>query len=400
MGPSTDRLIASPKGWQPDWLTSEFSLALIDALGSDNMCFVGGAVRDSLLGISATDVDIATPHTPEAVQRLLGKASIKTIPTGLQHGTITAVYGGATCEITTLRRDVATDGRRAVVEFTDSWQADALRRDFTINALYVTSNGMIYDPVKGLDDLRDKVVRFIGDAEKRIEEDALRILRFYRFTGLFASQIDENGHVACRKCREMLDGLSVERTRDELLKILRLTNLASSITHMKEAGILNRIYGDGWLSAPIEVYCINETRLKAPIDPLVRLYVLSSDLLSAVEIAEKFKLSNLDRRFLLTLERACQHSHLETEKDIRRSLYIYGKPATLAAAIVRSNTIYDTVSQVSHDWPIPEFPLKGRDLIALGATAGPELGETLTRLEENWIESDFSLTKDQLLATL
>lgn len=400
MGPPTDRLIAPPKGWQPVWLTSEFSLALIDALGPENVCFVGGAVRDSLLGNSVTDIDIATSHTPDVVQRLLGNASIKAIPTGLQHGTITAVCEGAACEITTLRRDVVTDGRRAAVEYTDSWQADAERRDFTINALYVTPDGMIYDPMDGLVDLRNNIVRFIGDAEKRIEEDALRILRFYRFSGLFSGKIDDAGQAACKKNIKLLDGLSVERIRDEMLKVLKLAELIPTIKIMQEADILNRIFGERWLPASIEAYCANEVRLKAPVNPLVRLYALSRGLLSAVEVAKKFKLSGQERLFLVNVERASAQPDLKTERDVRRTLYLFGKPSTLAASVIQDNSSYETVFEVSYGWPIPEFPLKGRDMIALGATAGPELGETLTRLEENWIASDFSLTKDQLLAKL
>lgn len=400
MGLPTDFLIDRPEGWKPDWLSSDFSTAIIKALGSDNVCFVGGVVRDSLLGLAVADVDMATSHTPETVQRLLNDASIKTVPTGFKHGTITAMHGGQSCEITTLRRDVATDGRYAEVEFTDDWQADAERRDFTINALYVTPEGNIFDPMGGVSDLHEKKVRFIGNAEERIEEDALRILRFYRFSAKFAEKIDEAGQAACKKSIEMLDGLSIERIRDELLKIFMLADIRPTIFLMQEGGVMRQLFGNKWQPALIETYCANEARLSAPVNPLARLYMLVSGLLSATETAKKFKLSNQERRFLVNVERANQQSSLETERAARRALYLFGKPATLAATVIQGNGSYDTVSQVSHEWSIPIFPLKGRDLIKNGVAAGPKLGEALARLENSWIEGDFSLTKAQLLKLL
>lgn len=392
-----DCLIAPPKGWKPDWLISEFSIKIIDALGADNVCFVGGAVRDSLLGLAVSDVDLATSHVPEDVQRLLGEASIKAIPTGLKHGTITAVRDGASCEITTLRRDVSTDGRRADVEFTDDWQTDAERRDFTVNAIYATPKGVIFDPVGGFSDLQQKRVRFIGNAGERIAEDALRILRFYRFSARFADQIDKAGQAACMKYVDMLDRLSVERIRDELLKILTLEEVMPIITCMQEGLALQQIFGDNWSPAPIYAYCTNEVRLEAPIDPLVRLYVLSSSQLSATEMVTKFKLSNDDRRFLLNVERASKQAMLETEKDIRRTLYLFGRPATLAATIVQGQSSYSTAFRLLQEWSVPDFPVKGQDLIEQGAEAGPKLGDMLAHIEKRWIESDFSLTRDQLL---
>ncbi len=398
MGPPTDQLIDPPLGWSPDWLYGDFFSAIIEALGVDTVCFVGGAVRDGLLDLPVADIDMATSHRPDVVQRLLGDASIKTIPTGLKHGTVTAVQAGRSCEITTLRRDVDTDGRHADVEFTDDWQADAERRDFTINALYLTSGGKIFDPVGGVVDLQKKKVRFIGDAEQRIREDALRILRFYRFSARFAEHIDQAGQTACINCIEMIDGLSVERVRDELLKIFSTTNIVPIVTQMEKGRVLHQVFGVDWESNTIEAYCANEARLNAPVNPLVRLYMLSSSLLSASETAAKFKLSNDERWLLEEIEKVVRHQPVEKEADIRRSFYLYGKSATTAAQVIRGDAAYGLVEQLSRDWAIPVFPVKGRDLIALGAQAGPELGDALASLEQKWIASDFSLTKDQLTA--
>lgn len=399
MGPPNNQLIDPPAGWAPDWLHVNFFSAIIEALGADTVCFVGGAVRDGLLGLSVSDIDMATSHRPDAVRRLLADASIKTIPTGLKHGTVTAVQAGRSCEITTLRRDVDTDGRHADVEFTDDWQADAERRDFTINALYLTPEGKIFDPVGGLADLRQKKVRFIGDAAQRIREDALRILRFYRFSARFAEEIDQAGQAACTNCIDLIDGLSVERVRDELLKIFLATDIMSTITLMDKSRVLQRVFGDEWRPAPIEAYCANEARLNAPVNSLVRLFMLSGSQLSASETASKFKLSGDDRRFLEAIEKVCRQQPVETAADIRRSFYMFGKPATTTAQVIQGSAAYGLVEQMSRDWVVPTFPLKGRDLIALGTEAGPKLGDALADLEQKWIASDFSLTKDQLLAS-
>ena len=397
MAPQIDDLIDPPAGWAPDWLKSDFYAAIIAVLGEDNVCVVGGAVRDSLLGLSVSDVDMATTLEPEDVQRLLAGAAIKTIPTGFKHGTVTAVRAGGSCEITTLRRDVATDGRYADVSFTDNWKADAERRDFTINALYVTPAGKIFDPVGGLADLKQKRVRFIGDAEQRIREDALRILRFYRFSARFAKQVDKTGQAACASCVEMIDGLSMERVRDELLKLFLTADVTSVVTLMEKSGVMRRLFGDEWQSDAIRSYFASESRSKAPVNTLVRLFILSGGLLTARETASKFKLSNDNRRYLEQIELATKDASFESEAGIRRSFYMFGKAATAAACVIRDGSHYGLVKRLSEDWTVPDFPLKGRDLMAQGAEAGPALGGALAELELKWIASDFSLTKNQLL---
>lgn len=397
MGLPVEQLTDPPTDWAPEWLTSEFSRKIIHALGSETACFVGGAVRDSLLGLPVADVDLATSHTPERVMKLLCNATIKAIPTGLDHGTITAVLGNQSCEITTLRRDLATDGRHADVEFTEDWHADAARRDFTINALYATPDGQIFDPVDGLSDLKARKVRFIGDAEERIREDALRILRFYRFSARFADSIDEAGQAACVKFVDMIDGLSVERIRDELLKIFALQDIIPTIRLMQESRAMHRIFGHGWQPASVEAYCSNETSLSATINPMVRLYMLTYGLLSAKQLAVKLKLSNQERRFLVTVELAMQQGMFEKNEDIRRSLYLYGGAATMAVSVMHGADDFERAQKLSREWTVPKFPVKGRDLMAMGLEAGPAMGEMLDRLEESWVSSDFSIFKSQLL---
>lgn len=396
-GPPVDQLIAPPSGWTPEWLTSKFSTKIIRALGPETVCFVGGAVRDSLLGLIATDIDVATSHPPERVLDLLARASIKAIPTGLEHGTITAVQGDQSYEITTLRRDVATYGRHADVEYTEDWRADAERRDFTINALYAAPKGQIFDPVGGLSDLTARKVRFIGDAEKRINEDALRILRFYRFSARYADNIDEAGQAACIKFTDLIDGLSVERIRDELLKIFILPDILPTIDLMQQSRVMHRIFDDKWQPASFRTYCSNETTLAATINPLVRLYMVSCGSLSAKQVAEKFKLSKQERRILINVELAIQKAANQNSCDIRRSLYLYGGDATMAASVLCNTESYKCAQKLSREWSVPVFPVKGQDLMDMGIKAGPAMGEMLGRLEGSWLDSDFSLSKSQLL---
>lgn len=234
-------LLEPPAGWSPAWLTSEVSQKIITALGKENVRFVGGAVRDSLLGQTASDIDMATTHSPEKVCELLRGQGIKALETGMQHGTVTAVWKRHSCEITTLRRDVETDGRHATVAFTDDWREDAKRRDFTINSLYATADGEIFDPFGGLEDLSNNRVRFIGDAETRIREDALRIYRFFRFSARFNAQLDEEGVAACRARAADVSGLSRERVRDELLKLLSASGALQYVAALNDIGGLPAI---------------------------------------------------------------------------------------------------------------------------------------------------------------
>ncbi|MCH7958052.1 MAG: CCA tRNA nucleotidyltransferase, partial [Proteobacteria bacterium] len=282
------------------WITAPETVAVVEALAAEGaeVRFVGGCVRDAVLQRPVEDIDIATPEPPERVIALLGKAGIKAIPTGIEHGTVTAVIGEARFEITTLRVDVETDGRRAKVAFTDDWTADAARRDFTINTLSCTLAGDIYDPMGGLDDLGRRRVRFVGNAEKRIEEDVLRLLRFFRMYAVYGRPPpDIEALAACRALAPRLPGLSGERVRDEVFRILMAPDAADTVVLMRGEGVLEQILpeaGDvgrlrllSWLeTSAIKVATVAPDRLRR----LAAL--LDVDAAGAGSVAARLRLSN------------------------------------------------------------------------------------------------------------
>ena len=383
---------------QADWLHTPFVQGIVTALGADNIKFVGGAVRDTLLGRAVADIDAATRHKPQQTIKLLNAAGIKTIPTGLKHGTITAVLGRKTVEITTLRVDVETDGRHAEVAFTKDWQEDAARRDFTFNALYAAPDGTVFDPFGGLDDLKAGKVRFIGDATARIEEDALRIMRFFRFFGRYGQgEPDVAAVAACTDKRQMLAQLSIERIRDELLKIMALPQQQLPLGPMGKCGLLQEIYGSEFQAARIEAFLEGEDRSGAEINALLRFYFLAPSSLGAAGIAKKFKLSGEDRKFLLSFDRLQRQPAPQTENELHRAIYSFGAAAVRARAVGLSNELYKQTVGVCDSWQAPELPVRGRDLLALGWEPGPEMGACLARLESQWLESGFRLSRDQLL---
>lgn len=275
--------------------------------------FVGGCVRDALLGIanSKTDVDMATPATPDAITAILEKAGIKAVPTGIDHGTITAVYGGVKVEITTLRRDIETNGRHAVVRFGTSWEDDAARRDFTLNALYADADGTLHDYNGGIADARAGRVRFIGIPAARIEEDYLRILRFFRFTARFAVLLDAEGLAACTAARAGLAHLSAERVRDELWKILALSKPLQAVQPMIDAGVLQELLPDTYnveRLARLADYEHDNHVLPVPVVRLAALCVATEGL------QEILKLSNREAGWLKLIAASLQQTTL---KDLR-----------------------------------------------------------------------------------
>ena len=383
---------------QAEWLAAPFTKAVVAALGAENIKFVGGAVRDTLLGLGVADIDAATPLKPAETMALLNAANIKVIPTGLKHGTVTAVQGRQTIEITTLRIDTETDGRHAEVAFTTDWFEDAKRRDFTFNALYAGPDGDLFDPFEGVADLKAGVVRFIGNASDRIEEDALRILRFYRFFGKYGQGVPNAEAVAaCSEKRKMLTRLSVERVRDELMKIMAQTNPEEVITLMERCGALQEIFGANYSSEKIMAFIANEIQLNAPVNLFVRLYLLGQPSLDAVAAARKFKLSNEERRFLVRFEKLQSGPHPKTEKEIHKVVYVYGADAVRACAVGWDAERYRLTVEVCDSWAVPQLPVQGSDLLGMGWDAGPKVGKCLKDLENHWVESDFLLSKTQLL---
>ena len=283
-----------------DWTQRADLIQLVAVLGAGNARYVGGAVRDTLLGIAVKDVDIATPLRPLKVIGKLKDAGIQAVPTGIDHGTVTAVLPGGAVEITTLRHDVSTDGRRATVALADEWQDDAARRDFTINARYADpATGEVFDWFGGLEDLAARRVRFIGDARQRIREDHLRILRYFRFQARFRSQpVDKNSEMACSDLAATLKGLSRERVGMEMMNLLSLPDPAPTVARMAELGVLAVILPEAKVAALTELI-VQEDRQNVSPDALRRLAaLLPADVPLAESVASRFRLSGAQKKRL------------------------------------------------------------------------------------------------------
>ena len=369
--------------------------------GAGGICrMVGGCVRDALLGRDIMDVDLACNLLPEEISTRLGNAGVKVIPTGLKHGTITAFIERNTYEVTTLRRDVETDGRHAKVAFTDDWLEDARRRDFTFNALYLDGDGGLYDPCGGLKDLAARRVRFIGDADRRITEDALRILRFFRFAAQIGQgELDPAGLEACVRNKHLIDHLSGERLAQELFKTLAAENLLPIIKVMAESGILRNILPDFGGLDHFTAFVRLERKL-GRCDILGRLSSLIGN--RGASTSRHLKLSNKQANILKRYgAQDFEISPHMNKPDMRRIIYSFGREVFIFSLLKKwaETEIKDGPALLNYaeQWPIPDFPLHGRDLIKAGLTAGPELGEILKKLETEWIASDFSLSKADLL---
>ena len=360
---------------------------LLKALGADQGLtrYVGGAVRDDLLGLPVNDIDLATRIRPEDVVERLEGAGIKAVPTGIEHGTITAVSDGQPVEVTSLRRDVSTDGRRATVAFTDDWQEDAARRDFTINALSADpTSGEIFDYFGGLDDLRARHVRFIGEPLARIAEDHLRILRFFRFHARFgAGEPDAAALDACAARANDLMALSRERIADELLKLLGLPDPALTVAIMLDRAILRPVLPEIAPGAVGALARLITAERQAGIEPdALRRFsaLLPSEPLLAEKIAARLKLSNRARKRLACAAdrrlgdnpRALAY-RVGVECAVDR-LLLAGEPASAASVI---------------HWRIPKLPLGGGTLIAKGVPEGPAVARTLRQIEDRWVDEGF-----------
>ena len=363
------------------WAERPDLAALIAALGPENARYVGGAVRDTLLGIAVKDIDIATPLLPQEVARRLESAKIRSVPTGIEHGTITAILADGPVEITTLRRDVSTDGRRATVAFADNWKEDAARRDFTINALYADPRTRrIDDFFGGLQDLETRHVRFIGDAHERIREDHLRILRYFRFQARFGTQpADKNAEQACTELAATLKGLSRERIAMELLNLLVLPDPAPAVQRMAELGVLPVILPEA-TPEPLTALIAEETRQSAKPDALRRLAaILPADPPAVDAVSARLRLSSAQRKRL-----ASAAARTERIGDPRALAYRIGRAEAIDRLLIAGQPI-----NALNDWEIPRLPLKGGDIVARGIGAGPEIARTLRALEERWIAEGF-----------
>ncbi len=390
------------------WMTAPATRAVVDALGVEGAVvrFVGGCVRDAVLGREVRDVDIATQASPETVTRLLRAAGIKAVPTGVAHGTVTAVTEGAHFEITTLRRDVETDGRHAKVAFTDDWAADAARRDFTLNALYCDPDGTLYDPVGGLEDARQGRVRFVGDARARIEEDALRLMRFFRFHAYYArDEPDAAALAACREMAHLLANLSGERLRDETLKLLAAPEPAAVVSLMIEEGVLGRVLPEVTGVGTLAGLCAIEGDAADPLRRLARL--LRDGQGRAGQVAERLRLSKAETKRLAAM--AAPPVAIDADDDVptqRRALYRVGKAlfADLVylawAAAPGDADAYRAMLATADAWEAPKLPVTGVDVAALGVPTGPEVGRLLAAVEAWWQGGDYRAKRAEALETL
>jgi poly(A) polymerase len=367
---------------------------LLDALGGDKgeTRWVGGCVRDTLLGLEVSDVDLATRLRPEEVIRRLEAARIKAVPTGLAHGTITGIVGGAPVEITTLRRDVATDGRRATIEYTDDWREDAARRDFTINALSADpASGEIFDYFGGLADLEARRVRFIGDPHARIAEDHLRILRFFRFHARFGrNPPDAAGLAACAARANDLMALSRERIADELMKLLALPDPAPTVALMVEQGILRPVLPEIDGAERLLALVAAEQAAGIAADPLRRLAaLLPADPDAAAAIAGRLRLSKRQTRRLV--------SAAQPGLDSPERLAYWLGPTEAIDRILLHGTAEPGLAALPQ-WQKPRLPIGGGNLVERGLKAGPLVAATLQAIEREWVESGFPKDVDALVA--
>jgi tRNA nucleotidyltransferase/poly(A) polymerase len=392
------------------WFSRPETRALFAALnaGGYEARAVGGAVRNTLLGEPVDDVDFATTALPEDTMRLAANAGFKTAPTGLTHGTVTVIVGGQPFEVTTLRRDVETDGRHAQVAFTADWTADAARRDFTINALYADESGAIHDPLgMGVADAEAGRVRFIGDPIARMREDYLRILRFFRFGARYErGPFDGAALAACTSERDGLSRIAIERIRSELLKLLVAKRAADAIAAMAEGCILEAVLPIRFDAAALRHMVALETAHHIAPNPLRRLLAATdADDQKAVKLAATLKLSSAEAAMMEETARLASKPAVLTETNaLRPLLYRLGAEVTLCGLLiawVKSGAAPDDGRwcaglQEVKDWTPKVFPLSGRDLLPAGLEPGPAVGAALKAAEEAWIASDFTLTKDNL----
>ncbi|MDD5585371.1 MAG: CCA tRNA nucleotidyltransferase [Alphaproteobacteria bacterium] len=401
--PKTERLDPHK---QP-WMTAHGARAILDAIASagGDARFVGGAVRDALLGRETGDVDLAVNLPPDRVMKALKKAGIMVVPTGLDHGTVTAVADHKGYEVTTLRYDVETFGRRARVAFTDNWKADASRRDFTMNALYADGLGKIYDYFDGLKDLKAGRVRFIGKADDRIHEDVLRILRFFRFYAWYGrGAADKEALRACKKLAPLLPQLSAERVWKELAKLLLAADPVPALRLMMKSGVLTHVLPEAKNVERIARLVELERIYAAKAGSVRRLAALiGPDDAAAKSVARRLKFSLHDAGNLAALARVVRELPGHTRPgDLRRLMYEESAQAVrdgllLLAASGDGRDLKSAIKTVKA-WEAPLFPVQGRDIVKLGVPAGPRVGKILRAVETWWQENDFRPARDACLA--
>lgn len=389
-------------GQKPWMQTAAPVMAALEAKGGAGCArFVGGCVRNALLGAPVDDVDIATSLTPDEVTAALQAAGIKAVPTGIEHGTVTAVSQGAPFEVTTLRRDVETDGRRAVVAFTTDWSEDAQRRDFNLNAVYADAEGTLYDPTgRGIADAKAGRIVFVGDPATRIAEDSLRILRFFRFSAWYGKgEPDAAAVAACAAGKGLMANLAAERVAKELLKLLGAYDPRPAMALMAQTGVLTQL-----LPSAVDLLAFNglveaETDQLFTNDPVLRLATLvPDDQIGAGKAAEALRLSNEQReRLIQAMGKTPRITSWMSPRESRRAVYQIGvatfsdriKLAWARAGRTGATHQWRGLLALAESWTPPPFPLTGEDVINSGVPKGPMVGQVLREVEDWWIDHDF-----------
>jgi poly(A) polymerase len=392
------------------WLKSGAADRVLSLLNRDGeeARVVGGAVRNALMKMPIGDIDIATTASPEQVIRRARAAGIKSVPTGVEHGTVTLVIDGHPFEVTTLREDTETFGRKAKVAFGRDWVRDAQRRDFTINGLSVDAAGVVHDHVGGLDDILARRVRFIGDPDQRITEDYLRILRFFRMHATFgAGEPDRAGYLACIRARAGLATLSAERVRMEMLKLIVAPGAAGAIIAMVEAGLLLPILGGVAYTGPLLAMISAERTLELQADPIRRLGALGVAVTEdAKRIANRLRLSTAETKALDSMGHRWWRLVGMDEATARRRIYRLGADRyrdRLMLAWARAGqgveaAPWRALATLPGRWSAPRFPLKAADFISRGIAEGPLLGQALRLAEDAWLAAGFPLDDPSLQA--
>ncbi len=385
------------------WLNSGPASRVLKLLnsGGEEARVVGGAVRNALLDVPIGDIDVATTALPEEVVRRAKAAGIKSVPTGIEHGTVTLVIEGQPFEVTTLREDTETFGRRAKVSFGRDWVGDARRRDFTINALSIGPDGIVHDYVGGLEDIAARRVRFIGEAKARIEEDYLRILRFFRFHAAFGTgEIDRDGYLACIAARGGMASLSAERVRMEMLKLLVTGGAVAAVIAMADGGLLQMILGGVTYSGTFAAMIEAERALGLKADPVRRLAALAVALPEdARRLTTRLRLSNNESKALDSMGHRWWRLAGMDEARAKRRLYRLGEEryrdrlmlAWARAGIGGDPAPWIELARLPQRFTPPKFPLRAADFIARGVPEGPSLGHVLTLAEDAWLAADFPL---------
>lgn len=400
--------------FQDKGLRELFQILNIDG---EEVRIAGGAVRNALMNIDIGDIDLATTWLPEDVTKRAEAAGFKVVPTGIEHGTLTLVKDGGVYEITTLREDIATDGRHAKVLFGKNWQKDAERRDLTINGMYVNSKGEVIDLVGGVADIENQIIRFIGDAPTRIAEDYLRVLRFFRFFAFYgAGRPDAEGLKACAKACDHLSSLSAERVWKEMRRLFEAKDPSRALLWMRTTGVLTEIFPETekWGIDLVGPFVETKKALNWDVDPILLLEaIIPPDVDRVAELAKRLKMSRVEAVRLANWTKTPKIAHDLAETALDRALYrgsVQGYKDVLQLSLITARSKAEATDEAMLEaagfsillkrldaWKKPDFPISGKDLMEKGFEAGTQLGEKLRELEDKWVESNFLIEREVLL---